>query len=390
MMHRDILKRFADGSVTPEEASQYREELARLSTDEIESLMDAYEDMLDAAPAYEPVDQRLLSDIQQRIAAWNRNDHKPVVKPLFRKIWIAAAAAAAIVLLLAGGIWWRETHSERAYVTNHFETIIPGHDGAILTLSDGSSVTLDSTSNGLIAEEGGSQATSGNGLLSYNVNTSNEHKLVYHTIRTANGRQFRLILPDGTKVWLNAGSSVTFPTIFPGNERRVQITGEVYLEVAANTQQPFYVTVNDTYVVNVLGTSFNVNAYSNDNLIRTTLVDGAVNVEVSGKIYPLKPSQQLSASMLSSTASTTEVEVNKIIAWKDGRFDFDGLQLRDALSQLERWYDIDVVYEGDVPDVVLYGKADRSISLETIIGALRGPDVNFRIEGRKLIVSSIR
>lgn len=287
-------------------------------------------------------------------------------------------AAAAVLLLIATGIWlWQHPSSPKTISQTYTTDIAPGQTGAVLTLSDGREVVLDSMPDGVVASQYGAQAVMKKGQLSYQSQDAGA-TIAYHTMSTPKGRQFQLILPDGTKVWLNAASSLKYPTVFNGKERLVTVTGEAYFEVAQNASRPFRVKTGNDGNIEVLGTSFNVNAYANEDDISTTLLEGSVRI---GRTI-LQPGQQL---MLRS-GTVKDANMDKVMAWKNGIFNFNDERLQDVMRQLERWYDIEVVYEKGVPDTYFYGKVSRDVSLVGILKVLEATRVHFRIEGRKLIV----
>jgi ferric-dicitrate binding protein FerR (iron transport regulator) len=213
-----------------------------------------------------------------------------------------------------------------------------------------------------------------------------------------------LLLPDGSKVWLNAASSLRYPTVFVGNERRVEVSGEVYFEVTHDKTKPFIVSVPPSFggagggqtggakgaEIEVLGTQFNVNAYSNETAVRTTLVEGSlkvVNLPANGHTASavLTPGKQ-AVITTDSRLKVADADVDKAIAWKRGIFNFEDASLEEVMRQIERWYDIQVVYEKNVPDIKFGGKMSNDVSLQGLLKSLQESDVHFRLEGRKLIV----
>jgi ferric-dicitrate binding protein FerR (iron transport regulator) len=223
-----------------------------------------------------------------------------------------------------------------------------------------------------------------NGQLIYKA--KNSSGVAYNTMTTPKGRQFSLVLPDGTKAWLNAASSLRYPTAFVGRERKVEVTGEVYFEVAKNKQMPFKVKVNENMEVEVLGTHFNINSYSNEASINTTLLEGSVQISNQSQKQILKPGQQARVNNDQKINIVSDVNLKKVMAWKNGVFDFDDASLQEVMHQLERWYDIEVVYERGVPDIEFVGTLSRDLSLEDVLKGLKLSEVNFRIEGRKLVI----
>ena len=333
---------------------------------------------------------------QEVLAALKNQEPNPAETNIRRmsayRKWSWAAAAA--VLLTTGALYLFNNPKEVSKPANPQQPVaqqevLPGKNGALLTLADGTQVVLDSLRDGVIATQQGSNAVLKNGALSYAGNDASGESR-YNTLSTPRGRQFKLQLPDGSKVWLNAASSIRYPTAFAGNERKVEVTGEAYFEVASNATMPFRVNVSNRANIEVLGTSFNVNSYENENNISTTLIEGAVKVSVDGsnRSAILKPGQQASIQDGSNNlAVLNDVDTDKIIAWKNGYFNFGKATLPEVMRQLERWYDIETVYEKGIPDIRFVGKMTRNITLNELFQILDSTGVSFRIEGKKLIVT---
>jgi len=246
---------------------------------------------------------------------------------------------------------------------------------------------LDSLGNGVVTTQNGTKVLLQNGQLVYKTDNSVKTAIGYNTMTTPKGRQFQLVLPDGSKVWLNAASSIRYPTVFTGNERKVEVTGEAYFEVVKNSTSPFRVKINDEAEVEVLGTHFNVNSYMNEESINTTLLEGSVSVKNSSGKLILQPGQQARVAGNEKIKLFAEVDVEKVMAWKNGVFNFQDATLEEVMRQLERWYDIDVVYEKNIPRLEFYGKMGRDLSLAAVLRGLEKSNVHFRIEdGRKLVV----
>jgi ferric-dicitrate binding protein FerR (iron transport regulator) len=237
--------------------------------------------------------------------------------------------------------------------------------------------------------QSGSKVLLQNGELKYNADGSAVNAVAYNTITTPKGRQFQMTLPDGTRVWLNAGSSLRFPTVFVGNERKVEVTGEGYFEVAKNAAKPFRVSINNETEIEVLGTHFNVNSYSNETSIKTTLLEGSVRVktQVAGKKSEviIAPGQQAQLTA-GNLKVANNVDLSEVMAWKNGVFNFHNATLEEVMRELERWYDINVVYEKGVPQIEFVGKMGRDLSLAKVLRGLEMSEVHFRLEGRTLIV----
>lgn len=303
---------------------------------------------------------------------------QPKAKVRNLRPWLAAASVLA---LLATGIYfYRPTKTSVPPVVHTMKEVAPGHEGAVLTLANGQHVVLDSLQQGVVAMQAGTQVSLQNGQLTYNAGDSKT--VVYNTIHTPKGRQFSLLLPDGSKVWLNAASSLRYPTAFNGTERKVEVSGEAYFEIAKNASQPFRVAVQGAHVIEVLGTSFNVNAYTDEAQISTTLLEGSVRI---GKTV-LQPGQQAQSSNGTITVKD-HVNTEQVLAWKNGVFDFNNKDLAEVMRQLARWYNIEVVYENGVPDKEFVGKLDRSLPLSAVLKAFEDFGVHSRMEtGTRLVI----
>jgi len=310
--------------------------------------------------------------------------------PVFRQWW---GLAAAVLLLLACGTYFlvqdkvkQQSSKTIASIPTLNKDVLPGRQGAILTLSDGKKVLLDSLGNGIVANQNGTKIILKNGLLVYDKEGKSTGGMVYNTMSTPKGRQYQVRLPDGTQVWLNSESSITYPTLFAGNERKVEITGEAYFEVTKNPKMPFRVKMNGQAEAEVLGTHFNINAYTNEAAIKTTLLEGSVKITSGSDKAMLSPGQQAQLSTSKKIRIVKNVEIEKIMAWKNGLFNFEGADLDDVMRQLSRWYDIDVVYEKEIPDIEFVGEVSKNVSLSGVLEGLHGVGVHFRIEGRRLVV----
>jgi transmembrane sensor len=298
--------------------------------------------------------------------------------------------AAASILLLGTVAWWALRPSTAlmpvvAVKQDRYKNeVAPGGNKATLTLADGSVITLDSAGNGLLTQQGNVKIVKqSNGELSYEGNGNGE--AMYNRMATPRGGQYRLKLPDGTMVWLNAASSIYYPAAFTGSDRSVTITGEVYFEVAANVHKPFRVKAGAVDVT-VIGTRFNVNAYQDAPNISTTLVDGAVKVVAAGKENVLKPGQQAQVKGDGAWAVVNNIDTEEIIAWKNGFFQFNDADMPTVMRQIEQWYDVKVNYEGDIPKRSFGGGIQRSLPLSEVLSILEANDVKFKIEGKIITV----
>lgn len=306
-----------------------------------------------------------------------------------KKRWMRMAAAASILLILGAAAYWlvrtRETNLPVTPVAT-IKDILPGGNKAVLTLADNSIIILDSAANGQLAQQGNANIIKqGDGQLIYKSLSTKHSPLAYNTLRTPRGGQYQLILPDGSKVWLNAASTITYPTAFEGNERKITIDGEAYLEVAHDASKPFKVQANNTEVV-VLGTHFNVHAYNDEPVIRTTLVQGKVKVIKNTAAVILQPGEQAVLNAHSSLSIDHSPDIEEVLAWKNGLFRFNNADIETVMKQVERWYDVDVVYEGAKPEGHFRGKVPRNVMASEMLKIIEASGVKCKIENKKIII----
>jgi phosphoribosyl-AMP cyclohydrolase len=312
-------------------------------------------------------------------------------------IWPRVAAAASIIVLLSAGIFYfvkSETAAkqENIQIVEKAKEIAPGGNRGILTLSNGKQIILsDISSKDIIAKEDQDEVTikmDANGVITYVINpdadTSKENGNSFNTLSTPTGGQYNIVLADGTKVFLNAVSSIKYPTQFNGDQRVVELEGEAYFEVAKDKSKPFVVK-SDKQTIEVLGTHFNVHAYKNEAAVKTTLLEGSVAVSSKNQKAILKPGQQSNISDNAKIA-IREVDTEAAIAWKNGRFKFDNADLKSVMKQLERWYGIKVEYRGDVSDVRFTGGTFRNKNLSEVLKVLELSNIKFKVEGKTITV----
>jgi transmembrane sensor len=357
---------------------------------------DRFREDLTASHSSPGKEQHLLSLIHEKIQP-PANKSRLISLGGWRK-W----AVAAVLLLIAGKFIFQLTGSGSVPVKpspNEAPAIAatdrpPGTQNAILTLGDGTRITLDSAANGNLAQQGNTKVIKLNGQIAYasNGKTAGEAPLL-NTISTARGNQYMLILSDGTKVWLNAASSMRFPTAFKGNERKVEITGEAYFEIAKDPAMPFKVIAGGGEI-RVLGTHFNVNAYGDESTVKTTLLEGAVAVQKENARVVLSPGQQAkfrpqtqSSGSGSPITLIRDVDTGHETAWKDGFFWFDNTDLPTLMRQVARWYDVEVEFKGNVTEDSFSGKVSRSVPLSRLLKVLEQYEINFKVEGKKIIIS---
>lgn len=390
----DHVTRLANGKdVTTEQEAVFRRWfLEEANEEELQQLAGAHEAVLMGVqePAYE--NKEIVSNIYSQLAAYyqaevsameeSRRQEAIVRRIRRRNYWWAAAAT----FLLAGGsiVWTLRPGQHRQAGVVQQTTLQPGGNKAVLQLSNGQEIILDNLANGHVAVQGGvTIIKADSGAIAY---TGTVNNVQFHTLSTPRGGQFQLTLPDGSKVWLNSASSIRYPTAFTGNERTVEMTGEGYFEIVPDAAKPFTVKAG-RLDVHVLGTGFNIMAYANENAIRTTLVSGSVKVTAGGVSTVLKPGRQASLPAGGQVFTTSTPDLAEVLAWKNGQFRFNRTGIRNIMRQVERWYDVDVSYEGNVDNIEFQGILSRKVSAEALLQTLEATgEVHFKIAGDHISV----
>ncbi len=306
--------------------------------------------------------------------------------------WRIRTWAAAVVLIIASSatFWLLRRPApvqEPVAAVPPQKDIAPGGNRAVLTLGDGTEIALDSAGNGILAQQGNAKVIkTGNGELQYDA-PQNSGQPVFNKIATPRGGQYTITLPDGSRVWLNASSSLRYPVVFNGNGRVVELQGEAYFEVAKQAGRSFVVKV-DEMEVKVLGTHFNIMAYNDEPAVKTVLLEGAVEVKKAGFARKLKPGQGASLHRQSGALELLPgVNTEETVAWKNGFIQFEGNDIRSAMRQIARWYDVEVVYKGDVP-AHFRGIVPRNVPISQVLKMLElTGEVHFEIGDRQIIVS---
>ncbi len=309
----------------------------------------------------------------------------------YRRKWVQVAAVV-LVLLSLGGIYLQNIPEKSAGIqlgtnsTHFYKSILPGSEKAILTLSDGSQLVLDDSANGVLATQGSSQIVKNkNGEISYANSNNAAGKTIFNTMQTPRGGQYRIVLPDGTKVWLNAASSIRYPVAFDQKVRRVEVKGEVYFEVAHDKNHPFIVHAGPASI-QVLGTSFNINSYEDEPVQVTTLVEGSVRIEKNSQFSMLLPGQQARISQSNSISVQEAPDLEEVTAWKNGLFQFNGKDVQTIMRQISRWYDVEVAYQGEFNKETFSGLVSKTSSIDQVLKILEAGGVHFKLDGKKLIV----
>lgn len=370
---KDLLKRYLAGECTEEEKALVESSYLDYHTDAV------------------PLTENEIADDLAAIAANLPKEKQPKVFPLFKKM-IAAAAVLVIVASIAIYFTIRPKKEFTAKIANPAEKILPGTDKAILTLADGRKITLDKNTSTLLLDSlaGIRIKKTAKGELVYEVLDVKETAAnlnAFNTIETPRGSQYKVILPDGSNVWLNASSSLKYPVIFNGNKRNVELAGEAYFEVAKNKEMPFVVHTQ-TQDVQVLGTHFNINAYADETATKTTLLEGKVLVSKGAESKMMKPGEQIVNPNQSRVLELSRMaDATESIAWKNGLFLFNHNDLHTIMHQISRWYDVEVDFEGDFRKqyysgtISKFGKVTDVLKTMELTGSVR-----FKIIGRRIIV----
>jgi ferric-dicitrate binding protein FerR (iron transport regulator) len=323
----------------------------------------------------------------------------------YRFYYLKSISIAAIILLtITTGIYF---YSNRNIIEpEHFaeidvkNDIAPGYNKAILTLADGSRISLDDAANGLLASQGNTAITkTENGQIVYEKNNIDKSKFmsdrsVINKIQTPKGGKYQIRLPDGSKVWLNSASTLSYPTTFAGNERKVQLEGEAYFEISPNKSVPFRVQ-SGNQIVEVLGTHFNINSYDDEDYVKTTLLEGSVRVILNSKANVvsntklLKPGEQSLTKSSNSGIRIENADIEKAVAWKNGYFRFRNTPIREIMREIERWYDVELVYEGKMPTDEFTGFISNDVKISAVLKIMEeSGGVKFTVKGKKLKVKS--
>lgn len=389
-----LLHKYYFAELDPSEKAELSDILNTMEDEKLVAILSkVFEDHIpsDEADVPDPV-------LQQRIEQILATD-KPTAQPpqhtifkLRRYRYIAAAAIALLISVL--GITYMVTNQEEptdniASETSQNPDFQPGKNGAILTLSDGTKVVLDSlgNSNEAITVDGVRLLVK-NGQLTYADTDTAPTKPVYNTMTTPKGRQYQLVLSDGTKVWLNAASSITYPVVFePKSSRDVRITGEAYFEVSSSKDHPFTVSIADKPTkIQVLGTKFNINAYDDRSSIQTTLLEGKVTVGHGPLQKTLNPGQQASIHSHSNNINiSSDIDLAHIMAWKNDIFSFKDVKIDALMNELARWYDIEVQFKGAIPAQRYSGKIDKQLTLKQVLSLLGATHVKYTLDGDRTI-----
>lgn len=342
--------------------------------------------------AWEEGEKKLLEkDIEARLR--EQLNHLPKAEKarvfvLPRIQWWAAASVILLIGLAGYFLFFNNAAKQPALVKAiPHEIIAPEANRAVITLSDGQEIYLDSAGNGALAVQGNVKVSKlPGGEIAYQTESGHSTSaLQYNTLSNPKGSKVvNIVLADGSKVWLNAGSSLRYPVVFLGSQRKVSVEGEAYFEVAPDVSKPFFVR-SGTLEVQVLGTHFNVNAFRDDEEdTKITLLEGSVKIINNNETGLLKPGQQ--AQVNKEIKVVNNIDLNTVMAWKNGYFQFDKASLQSVMKQISRWYDVEVIYEGNNQSREFVGEMERDLNLPEVLKILEMNKVHFSIVGKKIII----
>ncbi len=360
----ELLEKYRSGKCSPEEKQLLQKWFHHLHEDELTKLTEA-----DLKTAKKEFRKRMI----------------PLISlPGTPGLWPRIISAAAIIIIISVGTLFYmnsrdKSHAKHA-ISGAKNDISPGGNIATLTLADGRKISLTDAKKGHLAEQSGIKISkTADGQLVYNISDSDNSpkSLSYNTIETPPGGQYQIILPDGSKVWLNSASYLRYPVRFTGNERKVEISGEAYFEVAHNSKMPFKV-INSNQTVEVLGTHFNIMAYPDESSTNTTLLEGSVRIIKENKSKTISPGQQ--TRVKNGNIDVANVDVTQFTAWKDGYFMFKNEDIQSIMRQLSRWYNLEVKYEGHIPERVFGAKISRARNVSEVLEILESTgSIHFKI-----------
>lgn len=384
-MNRKILEELADkistGVATEEEIVRYNRWYRNVQKGEARWIPEELGEK-------EDIDRRLFSDIEAELRAAERSR-------IFKGPSRSKIAVAVLLLMAAGSLYWFFTKNDSPKAEDLLvirDDVNPGRDRAVLTLGDGTKIILDEAEAGLLANEGYiSVDKPEEGVVTYQADqpdeTRPEEEITYHTISTPVGGKYKIVLPDATEVWLNSMSSIRFPTRFSGGIREVEVTGEVFFDVTRQPENPFLVHTG-AQVIRVLGTQFNVEAYSDESQIRTTLIEGSVLVKNEAEEVKIEPGQQV-LNHPGTRLRISEADIDQVTAWKNDLFHFWNTDLKEIMKRLSRWYGVEVEYLNEEPAATFTGFISRDVTIANVLYMLEeAGSVKFGLEENKVFVKT--
>ncbi|MFA6945613.1 MAG: FecR family protein [Pedobacter sp.] len=361
---KELLEKYKSGKCSPEEKLLLQKWFHHLHEDELTELTEA--DLKTAKKEFQ----------KKMIALINKSNTYT--------LWPRIISAAAIIIIISVGTLFYLNYIKKLNTKHEISgvqnDISPGGNIATLTLADGRKISLTDAKNGQLAEQSGIKISkTADGQLVYTISDSDNssQSLSYNIIETPAGGQYQVNLPDGSKVWLNSASSLRYPVRFTGNERRVEISGEAYFEVAHNKRMPFKV-INSSQIVEVLGTHFNIMAYPDESSTKTTLLEGSVRIIKENKSKIITPGQQ--TRVKNGDIDVETVDVTQVTAWKDGYFMFKNEDIQSIMRQISRWYNLEVEYQGHFTEKVFGAKISRTRNVSEVLEILESTgSIHFKI-----------
>lgn len=372
---QQLAHKYRNGTITEEEQIYFDEWYNHFQHDSL--------DLSGNAIPQEQIREEMLANIQNHV-----QQHKTSTLFIYRKY----AAIAAVLMVCAAAVYLLRLPGDTQQTIPVAETQVqPGINGAVLTLANGENIILEQANTGTIRSEGSTIVQKANdSLLIYAAGKSTSDEISYNTLETPRGRQYAILLPDGSKIWLNAASSLKYPTAFTGKQRVVSLTGEAYFEIAKDKSHPFIVKSGDQ-AVTVLGTHFNINSYADEGKIVTTLLEGSVMVQAGREKKLIKPGYQ-TVLLKEGTLSSQQANAENTVAWTNSKMVFEDAGVPEIMRQVARWYDLDIQYEGKIPDDTFSGTISRKADLSTVLKMFALSEIKFRIEQngnrKKLIIKT--
>lgn len=383
--------------ISPDENRELMQLIA--DSDNEDQIMNIIEDFTEY-PSHDNVLSQELSDKVLNNVLPNRNKEEVKVKHTKRSLFRMQVAAAWLIVISLLGIWFKITHDKKNVTaplsTHQVVQIHPGGNKAFLTLDDGTVINLNEMEHEAAPSDSNITVEKNDGILIYKNTTGKRSNAKYNKLTTPRGGQFRVLLPDGTKVWLNAASSIRYPLAFSEKERVVELTGEAFFKVQKLYKKnktgrvPFKINVTsssgDHAAIQVLGTSFNVSAYENENMFKISLKHGTVKVEKGNKIQLIKPGEEAEVYNNNHINLVKNADIEQATAWKDGAFLFENEDIRSIMKQVGRWYDVDVIYMGQYPAARFDGKISRNADISEMLKILKLSGVQFTVTGKTILI----
>ena len=395
----ELLRLFVEGEINREEYNQLFDYIRNSPNDEdINFSIDQEFRKMKSCTALSEEDKESIYLKISKAKPIEAPDTDLPVRQTF-KAWYQISVAASILLMLSIGLYFyanragmQPIEAAKPKLVSEQPVIVPGGDKAILTLSDGSKIILQDAKKGVLANQAGvSVQKTSDGELLYSFAKNNtptprksSNEIIYNKIETPKGGKYQINLPDGSKVWLNSSSTLRYPALFSGNTREVELNGEAFFDVAKDNTKPFKVIAKDQ-IVEVLGTQFNINSYSDEGTFKTTLIEGSVKIIYKDEVVLLSPGQQFQPN--SRSAKVLEADTEEVIAWKNGYFLFKNEDIQSIMRKVSRWYNVEVTYSGEIPQVGFGGNISRSKDISEVLNVLQLTNaVHFKVEGRRITV----